>query len=721
MSAWNPDDKHQFITLSGSNRIVTSTTDNNWKSLRAVGGRNTATGGRWAFGVRLETGGATPNAQIFGFVLSTMVLADQYIHVGQGTGGGYGYGNGAYKWWNSVLDNYGSASVTGDYVLCVLDCDTRAVKFYRNDADLGVAFTNIPAAVYYPAASLYSNGAQCTGYFRWQDWPYALPTGVNMWGDTGEATVATRHRSAFGIFFSVATAHQAGFGGLVGARHRGSYAARLTVAHRAGFGSLVGARHLSAEAVRVAVAKQSAFRHGISTSKHAAFAAYAPQATRYRHAFSAQLYTPLAFNRHSGASVILARTYRTGASALFDLAFSHSSGHTASSELALSRHASYAALTRNQVQIQHRAAFVARAPQDQVMTDSARLWPVGTGEQPIPLESARLSCDVGSPYWQADVTLARARDVARCRLDALVDLEIGARRYRLLIDDRQLTRGRDARGHPQESATLKCLSPGVRYDHPRAELITRTWDEPQKAQSIIEEVLDQSVDWQIYDWTIPKNRLAVTDASPLSIAKQVVEAMGGLLESLPDGTLRARYRFPTKVADLYRVTPDLTLYDSDLYSVQETRSRSQLIDRIRLVDVEAVYSDKLEFSPDETDGRRGIVRAYPSPWRDALVITHTRNGPVHLYDRAVELLSKSETIEVISGAANVSYPILNIQLTQYLSENLGAVHFAPYSTQITTAKSGYSLLVITYTTKALTYRVESQIDTEAQTLLEDRS
>lgn len=338
----------------------------------------------------------------------------------------------------------------------------------------------------------------------------------------------------------------------------------------------------------------------------------------------------------------------------------------------------------------------------------------------IAVRSASLYADEGSPYWQCDIELLDARDYGRLPRDTAFEIEVFGIVFAMVVDTRELRRSIDDAGNYASVARIAGLSPVCRHASPRATPITKTWDAPIMASAACAELVG-AVDWAMVDWMIPAHRLAATDAAPLDVARNLVAAAGGLLESLPDGTLRARPKWSVSVPDFAPAPTDHLFSDRDLFGADESPINDALVNRVRIVDVEGAHQDRLEFVADQNDALRGEIRVFPSPWRGGLTLRHTRGSPPVYLDAAAEgSESQTETVEFVAGQASVRYPIAALGSVEWMAENLGAVAFEPFSSALVAGgPDGYSLARVTYTTRFLLAKVRASAATDAQFVLED--
>lgn len=350
--------------------------------------------------------------------------------------------------------------------------------------------------------------------------------------------------------------------------------------------------------------------------------------------------------------------------------------------------------------------------------------------------SISVTTDEDSSFWQSEAVLSNVLDYVHFVRDTPFTIHLLGVDYNFIVDSRKLDRSIDDSGNYQETCTISGLSPLVRYAKPRATPITKTWETAQKASEIVEELIG-SVTWNLIDWVIPAYRLAADKAMPLDVALQIVNAVGGVIESNPDGSVVCRSKWPISIAKLDTVNPDLTLLENVIYSASESTANDDLINRIRISD-ETTYQDKMEYVPNklsdgETDDpRNGILYAFPSPWRDGLRIVTTRStkirlGPLTTGTRRIEEGSEDyppETLTFTEGKSSTSYPVMTVISFEWLDDNLGSLVTTAYSSEVKSSGSGtyggYSLGKISYTTRYIAVAVtciDEVENIEAQFLL----
>jgi hypothetical protein len=337
----------------------------------------------------------------------------------------------------------------------------------------------------------------------------------------------------------------------------------------------------------------------------------------------------------------------------------------------------------------------------------------------VGISGADFSCAEDGYAWTCNVDLTAIPDYQDFQRDDLFAVVLFGDSYIFMMDSKGISRP----GPAQATMSVNGISPAAWLDRPRATLISKTWDTPTMAQDIALEVCGTvNLDWQIYDWLIPAGRLAVNDATPLSVLQQLATAAGAVVEADTQGGIVVRPEFPVSVPDWESATPDHVFSDlPDNISMREGVAAADHFNRFYLADMAAgSTNDRIEFEADEGNAYAGTLRVYPGTWRTNLVVTSTRDGVI-LVPAGVQYREEEETIEITQGTGQTAFPIDAILSTEWLDRDLGAVSFVNYTNVVTVPGTGdrYSLLKIRYRTKALVYRAEYAENGEAQFLVEE--
>jgi hypothetical protein len=313
------------------------------------------------------------------------------------------------------------------------------------------------------------------------------------------------------------------------------------------------------------------------------------------------------------------------------------------------------------------------------------------GRETSPL-SIDLSADQGSPLWLANLEIAEAAEYAALRIGDPIEITIGDDTWALTVDEKLRNRPTGYR--------IKALSPVAAYGAPWA--APRALGEVGFARAVCETLLAQPIDWSLPDWLLPASAASI-EATPLELVRRIVAAVGGVLESAPDGHLIAR---PTSAVSppTTRVEGVTLLTDEDMYGHGESVGSPLIADRFTISSGEAASTAdvQVEVIDEEDDPHVRTVLVYPWPWRE-LALAHTGDGAVEIGPRGERVREESELLEIAEGRARTRYPVHETLATTYRYVDLGAARLDGYVAQ--TEDPEYSQLEVQYRTRAQVWRV----------------
>lgn len=343
----------------------------------------------------------------------------------------------------------------------------------------------------------------------------------------------------------------------------------------------------------------------------------------------------------------------------------------------------------------------------------------------------QISADEGDYVWTCKLKLKNLNDYGKFALDDPFQITLGTEVYSFIVDSFDMSR--DA---PDDIAVgITGVSPGAKYNFPRADPFTMEWTTDVTAKDAAETALGTTIQWDILNWTIPAYRLSVDNVAPIAVVQEIAEAAGAIVESNLDGTLRVRYRHPVSVPDYPTTPPSHAVTErDDMLTFKEAGAPTDLINRVRVIDIDASYADFLEFVEDTTDPliKQGELRAFPGPWRAIEIIdVHDTRDPGEILMTYTGVKTEiiqdedgvGELIEIYGGQANTAKPIWGIDSVVWESANLGGIVYTPGSTTLKIGdETSYGLIRLRYTTKFYTWHVvyASGIDV-AQFVMEDLS
>lgn len=344
----------------------------------------------------------------------------------------------------------------------------------------------------------------------------------------------------------------------------------------------------------------------------------------------------------------------------------------------------------------------------------------------LDIATADVSIDEGSFIWRATIGISDIEDYVKFAINDDIVLDLYGETFNLVVESKRLSRS----GPAEVNMSLVAVSPAIKFDFPRATALEISFTSPILAEAAAEQVLNgEDIDWQITDWLIPANRLAIKDGAPIRLVQDIVEAAGGVLESKPDGQLVARPLFPVSLPDFPTASLDQTYTDSsDNLSVSEQFSPTKRLNKFRVLDVSSRNRDNMEFEFDDIidvngdttkSKTEGVLRIFPSPFRTNLILRSSRGGEVGFQLIGIATEQREQQVEFKEGFSSLSEAIESIDSVVWEGISLGAISFAQGDTKISSASvvNLYGLATIKYTTKFLKYKVSGieSIDVQFRT------
>lgn len=327
---------------------------------------------------------------------------------------------------------------------------------------------------------------------------------------------------------------------------------------------------------------------------------------------------------------------------------------------------------------------------------------------PWPCVSASMVYDLDTMFWSTQLHLARDADFGAMALDDPLIVQMGDDVYSLVVDGKRLDRA----GPDQVVRMLSGISQTARHHFPRAEAVTQTWSTSVWARDVVETVLGESVAWDLPEWRIQADRLAVRAFSPLQVVQHIVEAAGGVVQTRPAGDLWVRPRFPVAVPDWSDGAVAHVLTDgADILEIVEVRQVHTRVDRVIVRDGPVTgRKAHLDLALDgrEEGPNRGRTLCAPGESMH-LVLTKGRGVEVTaVAASAGELLAArpttwqqtEELAFVASNRALLTTPSTAIVSVLWLGTDLGVPSLQEDGVTLVTPWVGTAMARITYTVVA---------------------
>lgn len=524
------------------------------------------------------------------------------------------------------------------------------------------------------------------------------------WSNAAYANVKASHEAAYAL--RLAVSHQADYTATIQAEHEAPIHFSVVAEHEAGYEPSVLISAVSHEGtwdirmVEVRQSHEAEYRLSLMAAHEAGYQGLEPVKASHEASFTV-LETVSASHEGSYTSTV-------------SLKQSHEAAIVYPTALRTSHEGRYDLALNNRVLGGH-DGFYTLLTDYPVMGDNAVVL-THYGTQ-IRLDDAYVSISAGESAYRMEASISDRGLFARISELDPVSLDFCGEAYQLVITSKSVDRS--------ETGKMRCSitaeSPLRLLDLPYVGGQDFTNELAAEAQALVEEALQDTVAWNVVAWEIPGQRLQITNASPLAIAKSVAAAAGALVTSEPDGTAVVRYTRPVNWDVLDVATPDQVYSDVEHnLSASQSYEYREGFNKFRLRDSEAAYGDQIQWELDEGSTHSGVATVYPSPYRSSWTLRTTSNQPVVVDARGEQVREHKQVVEFVGGRASVANPVLSVVSVAWKSAGLGALSFVPYSREITAGTAvnqGYGLAEITYTSKAYEFKVSAPTTVDAAQLI----
>ncbi len=372
----------------------------------------------------------------------------------------------------------------------------------------------------------------------------------------------------------------------------------------------------------------------------------------------------------------------------------------------------YALLTTTPVNASRNAVFALFCPVAEI-NDSIS---ASVNGKELRVTELDMSCDEDSYCISCTLELAGATEWSRCSPGQQLVVLLGGTSFAFQVD----SRSRD-RTFGKTSYTAYARSAAMLLDEPYAAPLTSTWTDTT-ARGIAQELCDAygvSLDWRLVDW--PLASYSAESLTPMEILAELMTESGVLLSS-SDGVLVAQYLYPVSPTRYEACDPELELSDlEDILTLKDSyesapgyNAVSVLIDQDQdETEVELLVwdgdEDGVEASNSET---QRIVALFPS----RLSGLQSSNSDVVIFDQGVRTFEKEETVALVSGEGECSYPPDQLLEYAYRSCDLGALTVTGKA--VCAAEAGHSAIYLRYLTSYHCYLVQCDSGTQGLVYLE---
>ena len=307
-------------------------------------------------------------------------------------------------------------------------------------------------------------------------------------------------------------------------------------------------------------------------------------------------------------------------------------------------------------------------------------------------------------HMVGELQLADQGDYLACRklqrgvVPSAVAITIDGQAYSFIVEDKRAVRGTE-----NTIYAVVLASPSLLLGHKDSpsSLVTESMLSGM-AQAIVTALAGPvcSVDWQLVDWYIPPNRLYVNGRTAIEVIRQIVEAVGGKIQTSPSGVLICRPEYPVDVDKWASAAPAIELADQDnFFSIVPSSDPREGFNRFYLSDQQLGASGEQIDDEIVSSFERHVKVSYV-PWAEAagMRLHHSGGAWISIQDNGVVEEVVSEQVELVAGVGRVSNPAYGDAVATWLQSDLGGVTVVEDGT-VTADIAENSLATISYTTR----------------------
>lgn len=273
-------------------------------------------------------------------------------------------------------------------------------------------------------------------------------------------------------------------------------------------------------------------------------------------------------------------------------------------------------------------------------------------------------------------------------------------------------------GSTQFTYGIEAKSRAILLDFPYAKQIADDSLLPGNASELVVALAaleGESISWNLdVDPYLTENEVSLAGDSPKDAIRNIANAYGGYIKSMPDGSISVEKSFLYDTDKYYE--PDVSIATvissgTDVAQYQSYTDDREGYNKFSLDSSETSTGYTLEST--EVSSTKKHVKAYKVPWDSAtvdLITSESTNISINFLGEVEELITE-ERIEIVEGSGSVSKPVYGTVTPNYNdSANLGAITATEDGT-ISTAIAENTLVDLSYYTKYWLWEV---IDTDVE-------
>ncbi len=347
---------------------------------------------------------------------------------------------------------------------------------------------------------------------------------------------------------------------------------------------------------------------------------------------------------------------------------------------------------------------------------------------PIDFISIDISAGMDKYVIMGEIELATQADYLNSPLLGEAECTIDGTTFVLFIE----TRGKTKTNAAGSSWTIGLISPTAKLDSPYSKTMVESFTDGIWASELVQQMADYqgvTVDWQILDWSIPNYAISANDETPLAIIKKVVNAVGAIIQTKPNGDMLIISKYPIS-PNLWESSIPSTIFSSetDIISIDDDIGINEGKNAFLITDQGSSAADITLEEIDEDETTK-IIRGFRVPFDAGPFDLVTSGGPSISVVKDVNYIEASipidfdpdgeewEYVEFIDWVGTTKYPIYDVLEWEWIAENMGAFQLSEDGTLTALVQSDTlkeSLLRIKYTTKYWKWTVKGPLKAYAQ-------
>ena len=317
------------------------------------------------------------------------------------------------------------------------------------------------------------------------------------------------------------------------------------------------------------------------------------------------------------------------------------------------------------------------------------------------------------------LTLASEADYINCPLLGEVECVLNDYSFKFFIENR----GKQI-ANEGTSYTVSMVSPTAKLDSPYSKTMVLSFNNGLYASEIVQQMADYKniiVDWQLdVDWIIPSYAISANGETPLAVIKKIVNAVGGIVQTKPNGDMAIISQYPISPKDFEIEEPTVIFSsETDIISMEDSIEINDGTNAFVITD-QGTSGAEIKLEEINISDTEKLVRGFRIPFADGPFDLVTSGGDFISINKTIGFITavipvdfntsdnseEWEYIEFIDWVGKTQYPIYEVDGVsiiewEWLSEDLGSFQISENGTLTCTSKIGKSesLLRIKYNTK----------------------